>query len=76
MHELLVATGVEVGVFPLFGHSPGVKLDVWGEYLGDPPLAMALLDRIVDGAIIMRIAGKSYRAHRGAEGKSRPETVQ
>jgi DNA replication protein DnaC len=48
----------------------------WGVYLGDPPLAMALLDRIVDGAIIMRIAGKSYRAHRGAEGKSRPDTVQ
>ena len=24
----------------------------WTDYLGDPPLAMALLDRVVDGAII------------------------
>jgi hypothetical protein len=28
---------------------------------GDPPLAMALLDWIVDGAIILKIAGQSYR---------------
>lgn len=41
-----------------------VDFEAWGEYLGDPPLAMALLDRIVDGAIILKIAGKSYRAHR------------
>jgi ABC-type glutathione transport system ATPase component len=33
-------------------------------YLGDPPLAMAFLDRIVDGAILLKIRGKSYRAHR------------
>lgn len=36
----------------------------WGEYLGDPPLAMALIDRVVDGAIILKLTGKSYRAHR------------
>ena len=30
----------------------------------DPPLALAFLDRIVDGAAIMKINGKSYRAHR------------
>jgi DNA replication protein DnaC len=41
-----------------------VDFDTWGEYLGDPPLAMALLDRIVDGAIIVKINGKSYRAAR------------
>ena len=41
-----------------------IDFEAWGEYLGDPPLAMALLDRIVDGAIILKIAGKSYRAHR------------
>jgi hypothetical protein len=35
-----------------------------GAYLGDRPLAVALLDRIVDGAIILKIAGQSYRAHR------------
>jgi DNA replication protein DnaC len=39
----------------------------WGDYLGDPPLAMAFLDRIVDGAIILKIQGKSYRAHRAEQ---------
>lgn len=53
----------------------------WTEYLGDPPLAMALLDRVVDGAIIQRFEGKSYRAYRaeqkGAEqkAKQKPETM-
>ena len=41
-----------------------IDFEAWGEYLGDPPLAMAFLDRIVDGAIILKIPGKSYRAHR------------
>jgi DNA replication protein DnaC len=36
----------------------------WTDYLGDPPLAMALLDRVVDGAIIYKFKGKSYRDHR------------
>jgi DNA replication protein DnaC len=36
----------------------------WTDYLGDPPLAMALLDRIVDAAIIYQFEGKSYRDHR------------
>jgi hypothetical protein len=31
---------------------------------------MALLDRIVDGAFIPKIAGKSYRAHRAKQGKA------
>lgn len=43
-----------------------IDFDAWGEYLGDPPLAMAFLDRLVDGAIILKIKGKSYRAHRAA----------
>jgi DNA replication protein DnaC len=47
-----------------------IDFKAWGEYLGDPPLAMAILDRIVDGAIILRIAGKSYRAHRTREDKA------
>jgi hypothetical protein len=33
---------------------------------------MALLDRIVDGAIILKIAGQSYRAHRARPGKAVP----
>ena len=41
-----------------------IDFEAWGDYLGDPPLAMAFLDRIVDGAIILKINGKSYRAHR------------
>lgn len=41
-----------------------IDFDAWGEYLGDPPLAMAFLDRVVDGAVILKIKGKSYRAHR------------
>src|SRR5258708_32112784 len=41
-----------------------IDFEGWGEYLGDAPLAMALLDRIVVGAIILKIAGKSDRGHR------------
>jgi len=41
-----------------------VEFDKWADYLGDPPLAMAFLDRVVDGAIVFRIKGKSYRAAR------------
>lgn len=41
-----------------------IDFRAWGEYLGDAPLAMALTDRMVDGAIILKIAGQSYRAHR------------
>jgi DNA replication protein DnaC len=44
-----------------------IDFDAWGDYLGDPPLAMAFLDRVVDGAIILKIKGKSYRAHRAAQ---------
>jgi len=41
-----------------------VDFKEWTDYLGDPPLAMALLDRVVDGAIIQKFRGQSYRAHR------------
>jgi len=36
-----------------------IDFDAWGEYLGDPPLAMAMLDRVVDGAAIVKLKGKS-----------------
>jgi DNA replication protein DnaC len=36
--------------------------DKWGDYLSDGPLAMAFLDRLVEGAIILKLKGKSYRA--------------
>lgn len=44
-----------------------IDFDTWGSYLGDPPLAMALLDRIVDGAIVLKLTGKSYRVHRATQ---------
>src|SRR5437660_1752251 len=47
-----------------------IDFEGWGEYLGDPPLAMAFLDRIVDGAIILKIQGQSYRAHRAQPASS------
>ena len=44
-----------------------IDFEAWAEYLGDAPLAMALLDRIVDGATIVKLKGKSYRLHRGPD---------
>jgi len=41
-----------------------IDFETWAEYLGDPPLAMAFLDRVVDGAILLKIQGRSYRAQR------------
>jgi len=52
-------------------YTTNVDFKEWTEYLGDPPLAMALLDRVVDGAIIHKFHGRSYRAHR-AERKGQP----
>ena len=39
-----------------------VDFDRWGDYLADGPLAMAFLDRLVEGAIILKLKGRSYRA--------------
>lgn len=47
-----------------------LDFNAWGDYLDDPPLAMAFLDRLVDGAIIIKIKGKSYRAHRARKNAS------
>jgi DNA replication protein DnaC len=41
-----------------------IDFDAWTAYLGDAPLAMAMLDRLVDGAVVIKIKGPSYRAHR------------
>jgi DNA replication protein DnaC len=41
-----------------------VDFEAWGEYLGDAPLAMAFLDRLVDGASVLKLRGRSYRAAR------------
>jgi DNA replication protein DnaC len=42
-----------------------IDFEEWSKYLGDNHLAMALLDRLVDGATIVKLTGKSYRIHRG-----------
>jgi DNA replication protein DnaC len=47
-----------------------VEFKEWTDYLGDPPLVMAMLDRLVDDTIVQRFEGKSYRAYR-AEQKAR-----
>jgi len=50
-----------------------VDHETWADYLGDAPLASAFLDRLVDGAIIMRLEGKSFRASRAkTAGKKQP----
>jgi DNA replication protein DnaC len=41
-----------------------ISFEAWADYLGDAPLAMAILDRLVDGAIVLKIEGRSYRASR------------
>jgi DNA replication protein DnaC len=41
-----------------------IDFEAWADYLGDPPLAMAFLDRVVDGAILLKVQGRSYRAQR------------
>ena len=41
-----------------------VDFDKWGDYLSDGPLAMAFLARLVEGAIILKVKGKSYRAEK------------
>jgi DNA replication protein DnaC len=38
-----------------------VDFDKWAGYLSDGPLAMAFLDRLIDGAIILKLKGKSHR---------------
>jgi DNA replication protein DnaC len=41
-----------------------IDFEAWDKYMSDAQLAMAFLDRIVDGADVMKLKGKSYRAYR------------
>jgi len=41
-----------------------LEFQAWAEHSGDPPLATAFLDRLVDGAVILKLTGRSYRAAR------------
>ena len=47
-----------------------IDFESWATYLGEAPLAMAMLDRVVDGASIVKLKGKSYRANRGGDDPS------
>ena len=49
-----------------------VDFDKWGDYLSDGPLAMAFLDRLVEGAIILKLKGRSYRAEKAKTSENRP----
>ena len=44
-----------------------IDFEEWAKYLGDAQLAMAMLDRVVDGASIVKLKGRSYRLHRPAD---------
>src|SRR5208282_374994 len=44
-----------------------IDFEGWADYLGDAPLAMALLDRLVDGATIVKLKGYFYSDHGGTE---------
>ena len=50
-----------------------IDFDRWADYMGDAPLAMAFLDRLVEGAVIIKIKGKSYRARKAKTDKSSSE---
>jgi DNA replication protein DnaC len=50
-----------------------IDFENWEKHLGDKYLAMGLLDRLVDGAIILKLQGHSYRAHRAQRSPSTTE---
>src|SRR5271156_3194196 len=49
-----------------------IDFESWAEYLGDAPLAMAMLDRVVYGATIVKLKGKSYRIPRDGDAPTDP----
>jgi DNA replication protein DnaC len=49
-----------------------IDFHLWGDYLADGPLAMAFLDRLIEGAVIIKIKGDSYRARKKRIGKGLP----
>ena len=46
-----------------------VKFDDWTDYLGDPPMTMALLDRVVDQTNVIPFEGDSIRKPKKKPGK-------
>src|SRR5262249_25214189 len=45
-----------------------VDFEAWGEYLGDAPLALAFLVRLGEGAIVLKLRGRSSGAARARTG--------
>lgn len=41
-----------------------VDFAAWPDYLGDAPLSMAFIDRLLDRAVVIKINGRSYRVER------------
>jgi DNA replication protein DnaC len=52
-----------------------IDFNLWGDYLADGPLAMAFLDRLIEGAVIIKIRGDSYRARKKRIEKGLPTDV-
>jgi DNA replication protein DnaC len=52
-----------------------IDFEGWADYMTDGPLAMAFLDRLVEGAIIVKIKGKSYRARKAKTAKAPSENL-
>lgn len=50
-----------------------IDFDGWADYMTDGPLAMAFLDRLVEGAVIVKIKGRSYRARKAKTAKPSSE---
>lgn len=45
----------------IVGDFTNQPLSKWGEVLGDPVLANAIIDRLIHHSTIVKITGKSYR---------------
>ena len=67
----VIGASAAVGTQAVDRHDTRVLQPAGDLGLGDEPLAMALLDRVVDSATIVKLKGKSYRMHRGP-GTSEP----
>ena len=53
-----------------------IDFEEWAKYLGDAQLAMAMLDRVVDGASIVKLKGRSYRLHRPADSADSADSAE
>jgi hypothetical protein len=45
------------------GLAANIDFGAWADSLCDPPVATAALDRMVDGAVFLKLTARLYRAH-------------